>query len=1103
MLSHSAPPTKESHSNGEVWQRPQLARRVMALGLAIGLGAVAAWWFEPWVWRVGASLAAVALLAWPRLKGLGLGAAAPWRSRLLLLLAVACAAQATLPGLLQLTTTPWVRVWNVYHYFLGAKYFPELGYQDLYVATLAADEAADDYWSDIRKLRDLETYATVPRQQALAGYDPANRFSPQRWRDFQRDVKALQVQRSPSGWRHIFTDRGYNPTPLWTSVGRLLTRFPADWLWALKILCSLDLLLLVYSFWSIHRSFGRSVMAAVLLLFSLSPVNEGRIVGGFLQYDWFCALALALCYVRRRRPWPAAACLAYAIGSRVFPVLLLVSATLPWMRRYVLEGRILKFHVRWAAALAVSGGLALAIATLGGGGVESWTSFVSNIEIHQDSHRYGQQRIGWAHAFTRDIRGLDFSRPDAEERRGWFTQQRPLFKVSGALLLILWGLATWRRSTADALLLGLALFFVLAVSSRYYWACLALLPMLARPGPAGHRRWRFLVTAQAALMAGLGLAQAKGFDGFSLYSVFDLLLALFLVTLLLTYIVQDLKVYRRRRPLASWYRSLPLAGCFFVALFLFLCWLRMPDPEAPIRDVDEAVSALIAESWLTGGVPYRDAIDQRGPVTYLIYAAVFALTSIHDMVAVHWALLGLILLTCGVVFVLAQRLRPTADGVAVAYGAAFLVALGSFTYRRSQMLAFHTEWPLMLFSAVAMLCLWLALKRFAAARRCGLYLQASGACFALAFLSKQPGIFDAGAAALFVLLWQWRRSALFSLATWRLGSQMAVGFFSTLMLTGLYFAWRGAFGDFVFYYWTYNVEHYTAVIPVADRLAALDPFAHRRHYLTANPLLLVGSLLGIGLALGRSLRRKQVDGSLLVALWLVFGYFGASYSGRNFGHYFIQILVPASLTTAFAWVQVWQWIPTWRGFAKRLPDGLILARGLVVVATAIALTSPVIRFSSEIGWRHVYQARPVDDPRQALLAAIRQHTEPDQSIFVWGYYPELYVLAPRRPASRYSNTNYLTGMLPWENHAPGVDTSAHIVDGSWDVLMAELEASRPALVVDTSVGNHRYYGKYPVQDFPPLQRFLERDYRLDRMVKDRKERPVAGLWVRRQAEPLP
>jgi hypothetical protein len=85
---------------------------------------------------------------------------------------------------------------------------------------------------------------------------------------------------------------------------------------------------------------------------------------------------------------------------------------------------------------------------------------------------------------------------------------------------------------------------------------------------------------------------------------------------------------------------------FFLAIFALLCALRLPLADRPIRDVDEAVSSIIASEWLHGGVPYRDAIDQRGPVTYALYALTFVVAGHHDMHAVHWALLLLIFGGC-------------------------------------------------------------------------------------------------------------------------------------------------------------------------------------------------------------------------------------------------------------------------------------------------------------------------------------------------------------------------------------------------------------------------------------------------------------------------
>lgn len=159
--------------------------------------------------------------------------------------------------------------------------------------------------------------------------------------------------------------------------------------------------------------------------------------------------------------------------------------------------------------------------------------------------------------------------------------------------------------------------------------------------------------------------------------------------------------------------------------------------------------------------------------------------------------------------------------------------------------------------------------------------------------------------ALFVLLWQKRRGALIGFDTLRIAGHLAAGFFATLTACGAYFALAGGWADFVYYYWTYNVEHYAAVVPWHDRFAGLDPFAHRRHYLTANPLLLVGGLWTVTVALVAWVRRQGTDLRLLTALWLLFGYFGASYSGRNFGHYFVQIIPAASLAAAFMIHDAW------------------------------------------------------------------------------------------------------------------------------------------------------------------------------------------------------
>lgn len=511
---------------------------------AAALAATSAFDREPV--RLVLALAAVALLAAPHLpRRWRLSAAL--QTRLLAALAVAAVVHGAGPELLRWSTTPWIRVWNVYHYYLGAEYFHELGFYDLYDATLRADKEGADYWRRIDRVRNLRTYRVEVRSAGQARFDPAATFAPERWERFKLDVAALQTQMPPGSWEGVFRDRGYNPSPFWTAVGRALTAvLPAESLPAMKLLTALDLLLLVLTFAALHRTFGLRAAALALLFLALSPVNIGRLAGGFLQYDWFCAIALGLCSGRRGRQVAGAAFLAYAALARVFPAIFVVSALVPATADWVARGRSRSGNLRFFAAFGIFCLVGLGVGGLGGRGLGAWGEFVANLRHHSDEHVYGQRRVGLQHVFTRDVTSLDFD-VDIGERREWLDRQWPLYLGTAALFLSLWCPAVLRRRRRDALLLGLVPFFVLAVASRYYWACLALVPLLARPGPDGRRRGAALDLAQAAVYAGYFLFVLQDPQRYAAYAVFNLLLAAYLVLMLVLYLRRDVRVLRRWR----------------------------------------------------------------------------------------------------------------------------------------------------------------------------------------------------------------------------------------------------------------------------------------------------------------------------------------------------------------------------------------------------------------------------------------------------------------------------------------------------------------------------------------------------------------------------
>ncbi len=511
-----------------------MSRQRIALGAGlVVLGAL----IEPsGTTRSVLALAAAGIAIWPASSTNGSGSR---RTRALVLVALftlSVSVSESLPGFL----SSWkVRVWNVYHYYLGAKYFAELGYHDLYEATLQADREGQRYWGDIRRIRDLETYeveALDPRERT---YDPRAAFTVERWAAFRRDVEALSGQRSPNGWRGIFVDRGYNATPFWTVVGATLARLaPADKPLALKLLCSLDLLLLAATFWLLGRTFGAQIAALVALLLALSPVNENRLVGGFLQYDWFCAVAVSFCCYRRGRQVAAAGAMSYAVLTRIFPVLFVVAGMLPMARTWWRTRRLPKRPSRYLLAFGAWCALGLLLSLGNGRGIDGWREFATGISRHAEHHVFGERRIGLGHLLTHPLGSFEPA-ANRQERRENRERQQGAFTVAAFGLGCAFVFVAWRQRSWNARLLGLVPIYALFVTSRYYWSYLALMPLAGgrRGPPAARSRW----------LAGMQLVSFAAFYALlprlgDPYAAYVLLGALVLV-----YLVFALAVLSRRQ----------------------------------------------------------------------------------------------------------------------------------------------------------------------------------------------------------------------------------------------------------------------------------------------------------------------------------------------------------------------------------------------------------------------------------------------------------------------------------------------------------------------------------------------------------------------------
>ena len=100
-----------------------------------------------------------------------------------------------------------------------------------------------------------------------------------------------------------------------------------------------------------------------------------------------------------------------------------------------------------------------------------------------------------------------------------------------------------------------------------------------------------------------------------------------------------------------------------LALVAGTLWLRAPTFGFKTWNVDEAIHAAVARTLLDGGVLYRDAVDQRTPLTYCVMTAIFAVAGENNFYAMHTGVALVIAATAWLLLLVARRMGGLASGL--------------------------------------------------------------------------------------------------------------------------------------------------------------------------------------------------------------------------------------------------------------------------------------------------------------------------------------------------------------------------------------------------------------------------------------------------------
>ncbi len=421
----------------------------------------------------GAIAVATGRWAWQRWMSPRTDAAAHWTRRLLVLSILVLCLMATL----NYGRYGWklvgdrIDVYDVIHYYLGPKYFDELGYFDLYAACIIADEERDMHFRPAPPTyqhQDFNGYEIRPYKAALARSDELKaKFTEERWEGFADDFTTLQREfygLEKKYWYQMVNDHGFNGTPAWAGYAAPLVNLVDAT--NVKLICYVDILLLLVAVGCGWWAFG-GWSAAFLYFFILTTYSTRwpTISWSILRYDYAVALIIAVSMVKKGRPLLAGLFAGHAAAMRLFPLTFFYGPGVQGAWQMVRHRKLDKFAVLFfVGAVAWIGALETNFAARFGG--EHIVNHWKGMTDHMAPENLSSRRLGLAIALA--YQG-EFDEPWSFDRIDRVESQEPIRKGVGLVILLALGWALRKCDRAEAYAMGFIAFFALATASYYYF----------------------------------------------------------------------------------------------------------------------------------------------------------------------------------------------------------------------------------------------------------------------------------------------------------------------------------------------------------------------------------------------------------------------------------------------------------------------------------------------------------------------------------------------------------------------------------------------------------------------------------------------------------
>ncbi len=438
---------------------------------------------------------------------------------------------------------------------------------------------------------------------------------------------------------------------------------------------------------------------------------------------------------------------------------------------------------------------------------------------------------------------------------------------------------------------------------------------------------------------------------------------------------------------AAFPRTNRARAALFVVVVALSCF-RLAHIHLLWADEDYHLAAAI--QILHGKIPYRDFWYDKPPLSALYYLLIGGYSG--------WPLRVLdaayILAAC----CLAYRLARVWWGPTEGWIAALLLAFFTTFYLPSAVIPFAADALMIVPHLAAVYC---------AQRRLPVW---AGVWAGVAFLANAKGVFVLAVC----VVWLW--------SEWPL---LAAGFAIPAVMGLIAALGSGAWSSYVEQVWRWGLL-YTEGSPVMH--PAMLGVVRTADWLGFHIALAAGAAFTF-------LRSEREDRWKLGA-WLALSFAAVCLGSRFAPHYFLQLLPPMIVAAS-------------RGFALALRE----YRKIAVTVLAIALLVPLIRFGpryASLAYDDILRHEPrwsdviLDLDSRHAARQICSLAKPGDTLFVWGYRPDIYVYTRMVPDGLFWDSQPLTG-VPADRH---LYATTVIYSGPAVHDREQLTRSHPTFLVD-------------------------------------------------------